>query len=80
MDKVGLISLIVSFAFMGLFFLSLSIIYKANEKKRLRIFNTFIFECVGENKNLYVFLILLFAVIVTIFPFFFYSFAASKVF
>lgn len=73
LNKLILTSLLVSILFEAIFFVGLVLIYKANEKKALRILNTFVFEVTPgfKEKNSFLNYFLIFALLVNIFPFIF---------
>ena len=75
MNNVILASLILAFLFEGTFFLSLAMIYQSNEKKALRILNTFPFEVTPgfKEKNSFINYLLIFSILVNLFPFIFYA-------
>lgn len=69
------VSLIISFVLLALVFLFISLIYKKKEKKILKITNTFIFEVMPSFKSKESILnyVLLFSLLLVIFPFIFYG-------
>ena len=71
-----LVAIIVSLLFEGFFFVAISFIHKANEKKRIRIFNTFIYEVSPsfKEKHTYLNFLLFFGVVVSVAPYIYYLF------
>ena len=74
-NNLILACLIVSFLFMGTFFLSLAMIYQSNEKKVLRITNTFIFELAPrfKEKNSFLNYLFIFSLLVWFAPFVYFA-------
>ena len=73
-DKLILVAIAVSTLFIGAFFFALSLIYKAQEKKRLRFTNTFLFEVTPRFNEKYNFVnfLLFFGLTVCYFPYIYY--------
>lgn len=72
----------VALLFEGFVFLALSLIYKSEEKKSLRILNTFIYEVSPSfrDKHSYLNYLLFFGVLVSIFPYIYYLFYNVQIF
>ena len=75
-NNLFFVAVFVSLLFEGFFFIALSIIYKAKEKKNLRIANTFIYEVSPffNEKNSYLNYLLFFGITISIFPYIYYFF------
>ena len=75
-DKLFFVAIVVALLFEGFFFIALSLIYKAHEKKNLRIVNTFIYEVSPsfKEKDTYLNYLLFFGILVSITPYIYYLF------
>lgn len=73
-DKLFFIAISVALLFEGAFFFALSLIYKSQEKKSLRLLNTFLFEVTPSfnEKYSYINYFLFFGIAVSIFPYVYY--------